>query len=276
MGFFFVKNYAHKKLTTQFFDVYLICVVISNDKGDKLLEARMINLAMTTKGFSVVLQTDKENKVVPILVATIEAQSIIIGFLKFKQERPLSHDLMKEIVESYSIDFKYILIDSVKNDTFTAKIALQQGDNVKLLDSRPSDAIALALRMESKIFIDEAVVDATGIFFDDLEDISLNAEIPFKYENLDKHFLNDISLSDIANASSLIFKKYSSSDKGVVSEDGIYAEEELSLYSDEDQLKPQETRTRDKIEQLLKQALKEERYEDAANYRDELNNYKDS
>lgn len=235
----------------------------------------MINLAMTTKGFSIILQTKKEDKVVPITIATIEAQSIIISFLKFKQERPLSHDLMKEIIESYNIDFKHVLIDSVKNDIFTAKIALQQGDNVKLIDSRPSDAVALALRMGGKIFIDEAVVDTTGIFFEDLEDISLNAEIPFKYENLDSHFINDVSISDIANASSLIFKKYSSSDKGDIFEEKIYTSEEVLHSHQEDELKHQEPRTKDKIEQLLKQALKEERYEDAANYRDELNNYKD-
>ncbi len=244
----------------------------------------MINMATTGKGFAVVLQTDKENKVIPIIVATIEAQSIMVGFLKFKQTRPFFHDMFQDALEALNISIKHILIDSVNGDMFTSKMVLQQNDNIQTIDSRPSDAIALALRMDAKIFVDESVIDKAGSLLEDLDDIKLDADIPFKYTNLGEHFQGDITLEDIANianianASNAIFKKYLDLNQDHLSNITEPENKEMLNETFDNELNLQEQveeRSRDKLERLLKQAIKEERYEDAANYRDELNNYED-
>ncbi len=245
----------------------------------------MINLAMTGKGFVMVLKTNKDDKVVPILVATIEAQSIVVGFLQFKQSRPLSHDVLKDIILSCGISLKYIFIDSVKNDIFTAKIIIQHGNDIKTIDSRPSDAVALALRLKGTIFIDESVVDSAGIFLEDLDEISLNGEIPFKYANFDEYLSTDMNISDmaniggIANTSNALFKKYSDLELSS-SENKIDLEMPTNEYHSDGDLAPgfksKDEMDKYELEQLLRLAIEEERYEDAANYRDELNKYKDN
>ncbi len=245
-------------------------------EGKKLLEAKIINLAMTGKGFAIVLKVEQQDKVLPIVIATTEAQSILVSFLKFKQDRPSSHDLLKNIIEMCSIDLKYVFIDSVKDELFTAKLVLQQGENIKSIDSRPSDAIVLSLNMKAKIFVDEAVLEMSGVFLEDITTINPNSEIPFKYANFDEHLASDITLNDIARTSSMIFKKYSHSDLdkdcmvGVESEEILHENRDVTCDS-----MHEKQRNIDKLEKLLKLAIKEERYEDAANYRDELSKYQD-
>lgn len=123
-----------------------------------------LNLDPQTNQFVVVLKEKKDGKkLLPIWIGPFEANAIAIALEKVTTPRPLTHDLIKNILENLNIKVQKILIHSLKEGTFYATIFLEDGDRVIEIDSRPSDAMALALRTQSPIFIESQVFDEAGI-----------------------------------------------------------------------------------------------------------------
>ena len=244
--------------------LYLTRIILDLIGEYKLLEAKIINLAITDKGFAIILKPDEGEKVVPIFVATVEAQSIMVGFLGFEQSRPLSHDLLKSIILKCDINLKYMIIDDVKDTMFFAKVVIEKNEELIYIDSRPSDAIALALRIKCPVFIDESVLDASGIVIEEINSISLKEELPFEYKSLNEN--------DIIKDPNIIFKKYSDLNNlsPVKDEKKIYE----NINNDETikNTNNKNNKDKEKLEKLLEEAIRDERYEDAAGYRDDLNN----
>jgi bifunctional DNase/RNase len=80
--------------------------------------------------------------------------------------RPLTHDLLRSVIDTLGATIDYIVVNDLKNDNFFAKIALRLDGKEIEVDSRPSDALALAVRVEVPIYVDESVMDKAGILLD--------------------------------------------------------------------------------------------------------------
>jgi uncharacterized protein len=100
---------------------------------------------------------------VPIFIAPLEAQSILIGLGNVKMPRPLTHDLFLSVLESLEASVNRVEIISLKEGTFFAKLVLDASGSEIAIDARPSDCLALAVRVKCPIYIDESVVDEAGI-----------------------------------------------------------------------------------------------------------------
>ena len=100
---------------------------------------------------------------VPIFIAPLEAQSILIGLGNVKMPRPLTHDLFLSVLESLEASVNRVEIIALKEGTFFAKLVLDASGSEIAIDARPSDCLALAVRVKCPIYIDESVVDEAGI-----------------------------------------------------------------------------------------------------------------
>lgn len=107
----------------------------------------------------VILKDMEEKKVIPIWIGLFEASAIATELEKIAFSRPMTHDLITEILKSLDVAVTRIEINDLKNNTFFANICLEMGGKDYIVDARPSDAIAIALRSNSSIFIDEKVIN---------------------------------------------------------------------------------------------------------------------
>jgi hypothetical protein len=106
----------------------------------------------------IILRDEEEKRSLPIWVGIFEANAIALELEKISTPRPMTHDLIKNILESVEAKVEKIVVNDLRENTFFALIHLRLGDEEITVDSRPSDAIALALRVGAPIFVDEDVV----------------------------------------------------------------------------------------------------------------------
>lgn len=108
----------------------------------------------------IVILKDKEEKYsLPIWIGLIEASAIATELEKIKLSRPMTHDLLKNILDQVSVKVEKIIVDGLSDNTFYAKIILKSNGDEWVLDSRPSDAIALSLRTHAAIFVEKEVIE---------------------------------------------------------------------------------------------------------------------
>jgi uncharacterized protein len=129
-----------------------------------------MQIEMTIKGLMVdpitntpiVILRDKEGqKVLPIWVGIFEANAIALQIENISTPRPMTHDLLRNVIHDLKADMKKIVVCDLQENTFYALIYLALGGNgdTVAIDARPSDAIALALRTRAPIFVEETVID---------------------------------------------------------------------------------------------------------------------
>lgn len=106
----------------------------------------------------IILRDEDEKRSLPIWVGIFEANAIALELEKISTPRPMTHDLIKNILESVEAKVEKIVVNDLRDNTFFALIHLRLGDEEITVDSRPSDAIALALRVSAPIFVEEDVV----------------------------------------------------------------------------------------------------------------------
>jgi bifunctional DNase/RNase len=107
----------------------------------------------------VVILKDLEGKrFLPILIGPYEATAIALALEGTTVPRPLSHDLMRTLLESLQASLEHIVIHDIKDSTFFAKLVVRSNGETQEIDARPSDGIALALRMQAPIFVADAIV----------------------------------------------------------------------------------------------------------------------
>ena len=116
--------------------------------------------------FALILREVNGNRRLPIIIGAAEAQSIALEMEGIKPPRPLTHDLMKNIITAFGAELSDIIIDELRDGTFYAKLNI---DN-QLIDSRPSDAIALAVRYGVQIYVASGVMDEAAFVPDDEEE----------------------------------------------------------------------------------------------------------
>jgi uncharacterized protein len=99
-------------------------------------------------------------KALPIWVGIFEANAIALEIESISTPRPMTHDLLKNLIYTFKAEIKHILVNELKDNTFYAVISLVINGDTLNIDSRPSDAIALALRVKAPIYVDETVIEA--------------------------------------------------------------------------------------------------------------------
>ena len=114
----------------------------------------------------VILKEKMADRYLPIWIGPAEADAIAVKLQGVNVPRPLTHDLIRSIIDTLGASINSIVVSDLKNDTFYAKIALDIDGGQLEVDSRPSDALALAVRVEAPIYVDESVLDKAGILLD--------------------------------------------------------------------------------------------------------------
>lgn len=141
-----------------------------------LVPAKVFTIAQTEQGDAVLIRPKGTNIAVPILIGSAEADSILLGIKKVKIPRPLTHDLLISTIKHLKARVKRIEITELSDSTFYARLVLEQNGKEISIDSRPSDCIALAVRLKCEIFIDELVVDEAAISLSFIEDFEKDNE----------------------------------------------------------------------------------------------------
>jgi hypothetical protein len=108
----------------------------------------------------IVLLRDADNqRVLPIWVGPVEANAIALQIENVAPPRPLTHDLLRNVLSELGVTLRRVVITDLKENTFYAYLDLRRGGETLLVDARPSDAIALAIRTKSPVFVDAAVLE---------------------------------------------------------------------------------------------------------------------
>ncbi len=178
-----------------------------------LVEVKVDRVTLDTASnrFVVILKDEINHRWLPIVVGSTEAQAIALQLEDITPPRPLTHDLMKNMLDSIQVRVSRIVVNDLRENTYYALIGLKIDSTHAEIDARPSDAIALALRTDSPIFVEDEVMQKAAV-----------------------------------------------------------SEKETGLMEDYEE----EAEPMDKLEKLnieLEKAVNEERYEDAAKLRDEIN-----
>ncbi|MDR3166590.1 MAG: bifunctional nuclease family protein [Treponema sp.] len=133
----------------------------------KMLEVEIWTIIRTDQGNAVLLRPLGSDISVPIFVGPLESQSILIGLSGMSFPRPLTHDLLLHVINRVGINLVRTEIYDIKENTFLARLYLEGNryppENPLVLDSRPSDAIALALRCKCPVFVAGKVVTNVGV-----------------------------------------------------------------------------------------------------------------
>lgn len=106
----------------------------------------------------VVLKDIASDTVMPIWVGIFEANAIAVEIEKLSAPRPMTHDLTRNLIHNLNAELEKVVITELRDDTFYAVLWLRQGDEPVMVDSRPSDAIALALRFDCPIYVSDQVM----------------------------------------------------------------------------------------------------------------------
>jgi len=137
-----------------------------------------MEIEMTIKGLMIdpitnmpiiILRDDAGQRMLPIWVGVFEANAIALQLEAVQTPRPMTHDLMKNLLEHMGASIERVVVCDLRENTFYATIHLRVGERRIPVDSRPSDAIALALRTESPIFVEDAVIEGAQTAENDKE-----------------------------------------------------------------------------------------------------------
>jgi bifunctional DNase/RNase len=122
-----------------------------------------VTLDTHTNRFVVILRDDVHNRWLPIVVGNTEAQAIALQLEQITPPRPLTHDLIKSLLDSMEAKIARVIVNDLRENTYYALISLKLNGNQTDIDARPSDAIALALRVHAPIFVAEDVMSKASV-----------------------------------------------------------------------------------------------------------------
>jgi uncharacterized protein len=121
-----------------------------------------IRVSLMSQHRVVVLKDVNDERYLPIWIGPCEAESITVRLQDSPAPRPLTHDLLRNVIQEMGGTIRHILISDLRNEVYYARIVVAVGGEELDIDSRPSDAIALAVRAEVPIYVAEAVMDKGG------------------------------------------------------------------------------------------------------------------
>ncbi len=132
-----------------------------------MIPVKVRGLSLSNVGFVVLLKAEQDPRTVPIFIGGAEAQSIAIHLDKVEIPRPLTHDLLKNVLDCLECRLKRIVVNDIEDNTFYAVLVLERDGAEFEVDARPSDAIALAVRCGAPMFVMKKVLEQAGIVLDD-------------------------------------------------------------------------------------------------------------
>lgn len=142
------------------------------------LEIKELLYSQSSSGAYVLILGDKHSmRRLPIVIGSNEAQSIALGLEGNQGSRPLTHDLFKKFAEQYEVDLIEVVITRFLEGVFYAMLICKQGEDITMIDARPSDAIALAVRFNCPISAYENVMNEAGIEMEEVKDMDANADL---------------------------------------------------------------------------------------------------
>lgn len=145
----------------------------------------------------VVLKEEEMERYLAIWIGPYEADAITIRLQGVEVARPLTHDLVQQTIDRLGATVSHIIVNDLHDDTFFARVVMDRDGERIELDSRPSDAIALAVRVQAPVFVSESVMDRAGVVPD--EEIDIDALTPEEEEKLEpyKDFIEGLDLEDL-------------------------------------------------------------------------------
>ena len=134
------------------------------------LEIMGLTYSESSTGAYVLILGDKNSqRRLPIVIGSAEAESIAVGIEKHKNGRPHTHDLFLRFAHEFGIEIMEVVINRFRDGVYYAMLVCKQGDDLTMVDARPSDAIAIAVRMGCEIYAYESVMEEAGIIMGDME-----------------------------------------------------------------------------------------------------------
>ena len=130
-----------------------------------IVSVRVERVTLDTENnrFVVILKDDLHRRWLPIVVGPSEAQAIALQLENIQPPRPMTHDLLKNILESMHAGILRVIVNDLKDNTYFAEIDIKRNGDQSKIDARPSDAIAIALRTSAPIFVNEEVMQKASI-----------------------------------------------------------------------------------------------------------------
>lgn len=161
------------------------------------VEIDSIRVSLTSQQRVIVLREADGDRYLPIWIGPFEAEAITIELQGLPRERPWTHDLIKSVLDELGATVSHILVNDLRNETYFAHIILEQDGVEKEIDSRPSDAIALAVRTRVPIYVAQHVMDEVGIL-PESESSSQGLSDEEEEENLSvfRDFLNSLDTGE--------------------------------------------------------------------------------
>ncbi|NUN09847.1 MAG: bifunctional nuclease family protein [Ignavibacteriaceae bacterium] len=151
--------------------------------------------ASTGGAYALLLKEVFGNRRLPIIIGQFEAQAIALELEGMKPPRPLTHDLLKSLIENLNASLIEVVISELRDNTFFSKIIVEMSSLTNEIDARPSDAIALALRSNVPIYVEEAVLEAAGFISSPEEGFQPEAEQPSFSEQKGENTSKEAKLS---------------------------------------------------------------------------------
>jgi uncharacterized protein len=108
-------------------------------------------------------ETEGEGRTLPIFIGTPEATAIAYALQGVEMPRPMTHDLVKDMLSSLEVEVERVVITELRSSTYFAELQLRRGGDRSVVSSRPSDAVAVAVRTGSPLFVSDELMDAEGI-----------------------------------------------------------------------------------------------------------------
>lgn len=153
----------------------------------------------TGGAYAILLKEMGGSRRLPIIIGAFEAQAIALEIEGIKPPRPLTHDLLKQITENLGALVLEVIVDELKENTFYAKIILEASGLSQEIDARPSDAIALAVRMQAPIYVSASVMDAAAFVPSEDEDSLEVSKINPDAEYSKTHITKEAKLAALHN-----------------------------------------------------------------------------
>lgn len=155
-----------------------------------------IRVSLMSQHRVVILKDIDSDRYLPIWIGPCEADAITVTLQEMEVSRPLTHDLLKNVIGEMGGEVEYIVISDLRNDVFFARIVMSAGGKRLEVDSRPSDALALAVRLHVPVYIEEVVMEKAAV----LPEEEMEAEgVAGEETRLDafKDFVESLDLEDL-------------------------------------------------------------------------------
>jgi bifunctional DNase/RNase len=146
----------------------------------------------------VILKEKGAERYLPIWIGPAEADAIAVRLQEVAVARPLTHDLLRSVIDALGAQINCVIVNDLTNDTFYARLLLDVDGKSVEIDSRPSDAIALAVRADVPIFAEESVLDKAGVILDGDKVVDKDTVDPEELERMSafREFIESLDLDD--------------------------------------------------------------------------------